>query len=119
MYSGGVREILFVGSAGDDLRAFPEAARHRAGYALYLVQQGDDPRDWKPMPSVGAGCREIRVRDESSNAYRVIYVCATVEAVWVLHCFSKKTQRTAKADLDLATARFKAMRTSATEGEGP
>lgn len=114
-----MREIVFGGSAAADLRAFPEVARHRAGYALYLVQQGEEPRDWKPMPSVGAGCREIRVRDEGSNAFRVIYVCATVEAVWVLHCFAKKTQRTAKADLDLAADRYKAMRAAGmTEGEG-
>lgn len=108
---------MFVGSAAEDLRAFPQVARHRAGYALFLVQQGDEPRDWKPMPTVGPGCREIRIRDEGSNAYRVIYVCATAEAVWVLHCFAKKTQRTAKADLDLAAIRYRAMRTSATEGE--
>jgi phage-related protein len=105
-----VREMVFVGGSGEDLRAFPEVARHRAGYALWLVQQGEEPPDWKPMPTVGPGCREIRVRDAGSNAYRVIYVCATAQALWVLHCFQKKSQRTAKADLDLAAARYRAMR---------
>lgn len=83
-------------------------ARRRAGYQLYLVQFGADPSDWKPMTTVGPGCREIRVRDEGTNAYRVVYVATLGAQVWVLHCFQKKTQRTAKADLDLARARYKA-----------
>jgi phage-related protein len=60
------------------------------------------------MVSVGAGCREIRVRDES-GAFRVFYVATVGDAVYVLHCFEKKNQRTAKADLDLGKARYKQM----------
>lgn len=95
-----------MGSAGDDLRRFPLDARQRAGYQLYLAQSGLDPIDWKPMAIVGAGCREIRVA-AAAGAYRVIYVASIGDAVYVLHCFQKKTRQTLKADIDLAVQRYK------------
>ena len=69
------------------------------------VQDGLQPDDWKPMPSVGVGVQEIRVRDET-GAYRVIYVAKFSDAVYVLHAFQKKTQKTSRVDLALATKRF-------------
>lgn len=93
-----------MGSSGDDLRRFPLEARQRSGYQLYLVQTGVDPSDWKSMASIGAGCREIRVRT-ARDAYRVIYVATIGDAVYVLHCFQKKTRQTVKADIDLAKQR--------------
>lgn len=101
-----MKPIAFVGSALDDLREFPISARREAGHQLDRVQRGLDPDDWKPMPGIGAGVREIRVRDEA-GAFRVIYVAAFAEAVYVLHAFGKKTQRTAKRDLYLAAARLR------------
>jgi len=98
--------LSFLGSSLDDLRAFPETARREAGHQLYLVQSGLDPEDWKPMPSVGGGVREVRIRDQS-GAFRVIYVATRPEAVYVLHAFQKKTQATSKRDLDLAETRLK------------
>ena len=56
------------------------------------VQFGEEPHDWKPMPSVGPGVREIRVR-EASGAFRVIYVAHFEAAVYVLHAFQKKSKR--------------------------
>ena len=70
------------------------------------VQFGGDPFDFKPMPTVGAGAYEIRVRDVS-GAFRAIYVAKFEAAVYVLHAFQKKTPRTAKVDIDLAKARYK------------
>ncbi len=58
------------------------------------------------MPAVGSGVREVRVR-EQAGAFRVIYVATLAERVYVLHCFQKRTQQTAKADLDLAGRRYK------------
>lgn len=58
------------------------------------------------MPTIGRGVREIRVR-EVSGAFRVIYVAKFVDAVYVLHCFQKKTQKTAQQDLDLAARRYR------------
>jgi len=104
-----VKDVVFVGSSVDDLRGFSSTARQRAGYQLHLIQGGRDPSDWKPMASIGPGCREIRVRD-SRDAYRVFYVATVGDAVFVLHCFEKKTQRTAKADIDLGKQRYKQMK---------
>ena len=88
------------------MQNFPDIARRKAGFQLDRVQRGLAPEDWKPMASVGAGVREIRIR-EASGAFRLIYVAAFAEAVFVLHVFQKKTQRTAARDLDLAAARYK------------
>ena len=101
-----MKDVVFVGGSGDDLRNFPEVARQRTGYQLFLIQRGLDPTNWKPMASVGPGCREIRVRAEG-NAYRVLYVATIGNAVFVLHCFEKKTRQTPKSDIDLAQQRFR------------
>jgi phage-related protein len=98
------RPVEFRGSALDDLRAFPAAARREAGYQLDQVQRGREPDDWKPMNTVGRGVREIRIRD-AAGAFRVLYVAKFDDAVYVLHCFQKKTQKTSKADLNLAAQR--------------
>ncbi|HAU0837470.1 TPA: type II toxin-antitoxin system RelE/ParE family toxin [Legionella pneumophila] len=57
------------------------------------------------MPSIGKGVEEIRIWDESGT-YRVIYTARLADAVYVLHAFQKKTQTTAKRDIDLAKVRF-------------
>jgi phage-related protein len=93
----------------DDLRGFPADARRRAGYQLDRVQRGLDPDDWKPMSSIGAGVREIRVR-ERAGAFRVIYIATLADAVYVLHAFQKKTRQTAKRDVDLAVSRLRERR---------
>jgi len=58
------------------------------------------------MNSIGAGVREIRIRD-TAGAFRVLYVAKFDDAVYVLHCFQKKTQKTRKSDLDLASHRYR------------
>ncbi len=88
------------------LATFPEEARRSAGFALYRVQIGRDPDDWKPMTTIGPGVREIRVRDEA-GAFRLIYVAKFLEAVYVLHCFNKKSQQTSAKDIALSRKRLK------------
>jgi phage-related protein len=100
------KPVEFRGSALDDLRAFPASARREAGFQLDQLQHGREPDDWKPMPTVGQGVREIRIRDPS-GAFRVVYVVKFSDAVYVLHCFQKKTQKTRKADIDLAAKRYR------------
>lgn len=100
------KPVEFRGSALDDLRTFPSDAKREAGHQLEQVQNGRDPDDWKPMPSIGRGVREIRIRD-AAGAFRVIYVAKLADAVYVLHCFQKKTQKTAKDDVDLAGRRYR------------
>jgi len=58
------------------------------------------------MKTVGPGVSELRVRD-ASGAFRVIYLATRPEAVYVLHCFQKKTGKTPKADIDLAASRLR------------
>ena len=100
------KPIEFRGNSLDDLRAFPIAARREAGHQLDLVQNGQEPDDWKPMNTVGQGVKEIRIRD-ATGAFRIIYVAKFADAVYVLHCFQKKTAKTSKTDLDLAAKRYR------------
>jgi len=101
---GTSKPIVWAGSALEDLRRFPEKARSRAGYQLRRIQVGLAPSDWKPMPLVGAGVREIRIH--SGREHRILYITRFKEAIYVLHAFEKKTQRTATTDLALAKRRF-------------
>lgn len=100
------KPVEFRGSALDDLRAFPDSARREAGYQLDQVQRGREPDDWKPLKTIGPGVQEIRIRDEA-GAFRVIYIARFADAVYVLHCFQKKTQKTGRLDLELATRRYR------------
>jgi len=100
------KPVEFRGSSLDDLRSFPLTARREAGYQLDQVQSGQEPDDWKPMNTVGQGVKEIRIRD-SAGAFRVIYIAKFADAVYVLHCFQKKTEKTSKIDLDLAAKRYR------------
>ncbi|HEY4146206.1 type II toxin-antitoxin system RelE/ParE family toxin [Pinirhizobacter sp.] len=100
------KHVCFLGSALDDLRTFPDPARRQAGHQIDRLQHGLQPDDFKPMPTIGRGVEEIRIRDES-GAYRVIYIARLPRAVYVLHCFKKKTQQTPRPDLDLAASRYR------------
>jgi phage-related protein len=104
--------VTFHGDSLDRLREFPNDARREAGHSLYRVQQGHDPSDWKPLPAIGTGVREIRIRD-AVGAYRVIFIATFADAIHVLHAFQKKAQRTARRDLDLAIARLRQLKREA------
>jgi phage-related protein len=104
-----LKRVTFHGDSLERLRDFPEEARREAGHELYQVQNGLDPSDWKPLSIIGAGVREIRIRDPS-GAYRVIYIAAFADAVHVLHAFEKKTQKLARHDLQLAGARLRQLK---------
>lgn len=103
---GARKPLNFIGSSHADLKAFPEEARRDAGFNLDAVQRGLEPENWKAMNTVGTGVKELRVRDPS-GAFRVIYLATRPEAVYVLHCFQKKTEKTSTRDIDLAKSRFK------------
>ena len=99
------KSILFVGSSRDDLRAFPAEVRKALGEELLRVQNGLMPVDFKPIKDVGKGAYEIRVH--LNGAWRVIYVAKFANAVYVLHAFEKKTQKTSQSDMELAKRRYK------------
>jgi phage-related protein len=100
------KPVVFIGDSLSRLRDFPEDARRDAGRELVRVQEGRDPVDWKPMPSIGKGVREIRVSDRPGE-FRVIYVANIGTSVYVLYSFHKKTQKTLKRDIDLAQVRLR------------
>lgn len=100
-----MKPTRFLGTARRDLAAFPELARRQAGYDLFMVQVGREPADLKPLPAVGPGAYEIRIRD-TAGAFRVVYVAKFDKAIYVLHAFQKKTPKTAQADIELAAKRY-------------
>lgn len=99
-----MKKVVWIGASLDDLRRFPPSAKSEAGRLLRVTQEGGEPMGTKAMPNIGAGVREIRIHLQ--NEYRVIFVAKFKEAVYVLHCFVKKTMRTAQRDIDLAKARY-------------
>jgi phage-related protein len=109
-----MKPIVFLGDSLGRLRAFPERARRDAGFQLDRVQRGLDPDDWKPMTTVGAGVREIRIRD-AAGAFRLVYIASLADVVYVLHAFHKKTQRTSPRDLELAALRLKELKRGASQ----
>lgn len=100
-----MKPIEFRGTALADLRDFPQSIKRDAGFQLDKVQHGLPPDDFKPMKTIGAGVVELRIRDEN-GAFRVVYVAKFESAVYVLHCFQKKTPKTDKRDIELARQRL-------------
>ena len=104
-----VKRVDFLGDTKSVIRGFPDSVKSKIGGQLFLVQIGADPDDWKPMPSIGKGVREIRIRD-IGGAYRVIYVANFGPVVVVLNAFVKKAQATPKREIELARKRLKELR---------
>lgn len=100
-----MKGLKFIGSSLDDLRNFPAEARRQAGFELAAVQRGLEPSDWKPVNTVGAGVREIRIH--VLGEWRVMYVTKFADVIYVLHAFQKKTRKTRREDLELARRRYK------------
>ncbi len=101
------KKLVFMGTAYTDLTKFPAAAIRATGQALNKVQHGGNPDDFKAMPIIGSGAHEIRLH--MGGQWRTIYVAKFENAVYVLHCFQKKTQKTAKRDIVLAQRRYTEM----------
>lgn len=98
----------WVGTTLEDLKTFPTNVIKEMGYDLNLVQQGLLPRDFKVMQNLGSGVMEIRQRDET-GAYRLIYVAKFADAIYCLHAFQKKSQKTAPKDIEIIKARYRAI----------
>lgn len=100
-----MKKLKFFGTSEDDLADFPLDAKRAAGFELWQVQLGAMPSNFKPLPGVGAGAYELRLH--VLGEWRVIYVAKFADAVYVLHAFQKKTQKTRQEDIDLAARRYK------------
>ncbi|HUZ97259.1 MAG TPA: type II toxin-antitoxin system RelE/ParE family toxin [Edaphobacter sp.] len=107
------KPLHWVGAAKKDLLAFPETVVDDFGYALGVVQQGGKPPSTKPWKGgEGPGVFEL-VEDHRGDTYRVAYTVRYEKAVYVLHCFQKKSPsgvRTARSDVELIHERLKAAR---------
>ncbi|MFH0787341.1 MAG: type II toxin-antitoxin system RelE/ParE family toxin [Pseudomonadota bacterium] len=100
-----MKALNFIGTSLEDLRNFPDEARRAAGFELYAVQCGLEPSDWRPMPAIGLGVKEIRLH--VLGEWRIIFVAKFKDAVYVLHSFQKKGRKTSQKDVDLARKRVK------------
>jgi phage-related protein len=99
-----VKRVVWLGASLEEVRGWTAEAQRDTGYQLFKIQSGLDPSDWKPMPRVGTGVQEIRIH--CATEYRVIYLAKLAEAVYVLHAFEKKTQKTPHVALDVARRRL-------------
>ncbi|MBK8072984.1 MAG: type II toxin-antitoxin system RelE/ParE family toxin [Ramlibacter sp.] len=110
--AGGRKEkpLDWISSSYKDRRALPPDVRRRFGYALSLAQMGDQDDAAKVLKGFGgAGVLEV-VEDDAGGTYRAVYTVKFAEAVFVLHCFQKKSKRgiaTPKQDMDTIRARLK------------
>lgn len=105
------KPLEWVGRSRDELLDFPRSVVREAGHNLGLVQDGEEPEDWKPMEIIGPGACEIRIRTHEGGRvqHRVVYVAKFAEAVYVLHAFQKNTQATSRHNIDVARARYAQM----------
>lgn len=105
-----MKDVHFVASSHDDLLAFPKAVRGDVGLALLQAQHGEKSLHATPLVGFrGAGVLEI-ISDDDGDTYRVVYTVRLSEAVFVLHCFKKKSKsgrETPKRDMDLVRSRLK------------
>ncbi len=112
------KPLEWIASSYKDLMALPGDIRRRFGYALSLAQMGDQDDSAKVLKGFsGAGVLEI-IEDDSGGTYRAIYTVKFPEAVFVLHCFKKKSKRgiaTPREDMDTVRARLKVAETLAQE----
>jgi len=95
-----LKPVIFTGSTKAAIKRFPLEARRAAGWQLQAVQEELDPDDWKPMPGVAPGAKEIRIH--KPHEHRIVYIAQFPEAIYVLGAFEKKTQQTPQRYLNAA-----------------
>jgi len=113
-----MKNLYWIGSSKKDLKAMPADVQDTFGYALHLAQDGKKHPDAKPMQGFGSAGVVEMVEDYQGNAYRAVYTVKFGDAVYVVHCFQKKSTRgiaTPKPDMDLIRERLKAAQEHAKE----
>lgn len=98
LYVSHMQTLIFVGSSLDVIREFPEVFCREMGRQLLRIQR-------KPMKTIGPGVREVRIN--VGGQYRAFYVTNIGNAVYVIHAFHKKTQKTGAKDIALGKQRFR------------
>ena|SRR5882762_5731739 len=107
--------IAWEGDSKEVISSFPDAAKHNLGFDLRMLQQGQQPSDYRPMTSIGPGVFELRDQDERAW-YRVIYLSRVRDVVHVLHCFEKRSRETPVKEINIARQRLKAVRARMIQG---
>ena len=114
-----LKSLHWVGSAKKDLSGMPRQVKRKMGFALYLAQAGQKHPAAKVLKGFGsAGVLEV-VEDFRSDAYRAVYTVRFARAVYVLHCFKKKSTKgaqTPKPDAELIRTRLRAVEQAEREG---
>jgi phage-related protein len=101
--------IAWEGNSREVISSFPDEAKHNLGFDLRLLQQGQQPTDYRAMSSIGPGVFELRDQDERAW-YRVIYLSRVRDVIHVLHCFEKRSRQTPLREINVARQRLKAVR---------
>jgi phage-related protein len=101
--------VAWEGDSREILQSFPEVVRQNFGFELWQLQQGERPRDCRPLPSIGSGVFELRDQDERAW-YRVVYLSRINDIIYVLHCFEKKSREMPRKDFEKAKQRFKTVK---------
>ena len=101
-----MKKLIFAGRTLENIKHFPNKAKREAGFQLDKLQQGESPTDWKPMSTIASGVQEVRISD-SDGIFRIVYIAKFEEAIYALHAFQKKTQKTNKSDIEAAKKAYK------------
>ena len=107
-------KVAWEGDSLEVVKAFPSAIRQEIGLDIRRLQQGTMPHDSRPMQSIGKGVFELRQRD-GNGWYRLIYLTRVGDTLYMLHGFTKRSAKTSRNDLAIASNRLKAVRTRIAE----
>ena len=99
-----LKRVIWLGDSKRRVQSFPEITKDILGEEIGLVQKGKNPRDWKPMPEIGFGVKEIRAHNP--DEYRVLYVAKYPEAIYILNAFQKTGDKTSQKDKELGRKRY-------------
>src|SRR5438309_11667420 len=106
-----MKPIVWIRSSKDDLKKFPREAVSHIGFALKLAQFGGKPESAKPLRGVVSGAAVLEIiEDYKGDTFRAVYTVKFEEAIYVLHCFQKKSRRgihTPRGDMGLIKERYK------------
>jgi len=107
--------VIWEGDSREVLQGFPDRARQNLGFQLWQLQRGEKPSDYRPLPSIGSGVFELRDQDERAW-YRVVYLSRIGNAIYVLHCFEKKTRKMPRRDFEKARRRLAGVKARLVQG---
>ncbi|SRR6266576_1041731 len=100
--------IMWWGKSLDVLSSFPDRVKMNLGYSLRLLQWGEEPMDYRPLPSIGKGLFELREQDKD-GWYRVIYLSRTNDCVHVVHAFEKDSREIPENEKEVARQNLSAV----------